>query len=77
MPPVAKDRRRRTTEASTCLEGGNTHCHESTGLDTSTAGQLVNTRRCVWCGRGQEKPYGAGSRQAWRDARPTTRKDSS
>lgn len=55
-------------EQQTCLEGGRIHAHKSTGLDTRD-GQLVNTRRCVWCEREQVKPYGSGSRKAWRTVR--------
>lgn len=50
----------------TCLEeGGPTHAYQSTGLDTRGDGVLVNTRRCVWCGQQQTKPYGAGGRRGW------------
>lgn len=53
----------------TCLEGGTTHAWESLGLDVNGRDELVNVRRCVWCQREQERPYGAirshVERQPW------------
>jgi hypothetical protein len=55
--------------AQTCLDGGPAHAWKSLGLDTGSDGMLVNVRRCVWCKREQTKPYGSGSRRAWRTTR--------
>ena len=56
----------------TCLEvedeGRKTHAWKSTGLDIVND-VLCSTRRCVWCEQQQHKPYGAGSRKAWRDTK--------
>ena len=52
-------------------DGGNTHAWQTTGLDVNRDNVLCSTRRCVWCGERQEKPYGAGSCRAWRAARET------
>lgn len=64
-----------TRESDICLEGGNVHAHEGCGLDVNAAGVLVTVRRCVWCGRQQEKPYGAGGRRSWRAHKPAPRED--
>lgn len=55
-------------ESQPCIEGGGVHAWKSTGLDNTatTAGPVLsNTRRCVWCGRCEAKPYGT-RRQAWK-----------
>lgn len=59
----------------TCLDtdapaGRRAHAWQSTGLD-EIAGQLCTTRKCVWCGRREHKPYGA-RRAAWRTEPETT-----
>ena len=61
-----------------CVNGGDTHAWENTGLDTidadrlrpRPAGQsgdiLCTTRRCAWCKAEQAKSYGNGGRKPWR-----------
>ena len=44
------------------------HTWKGTGLDT-VDDTLMTTRRCLRCGVEQVKPYGAGSRRAWRTVR--------
>jgi hypothetical protein len=63
---------RHTNPESLCLNGGSTHSHQSGGLDVR-GGQLVNTRRCVWCDHEETKPYGAGGNRGWKTTKAGTR----
>lgn len=72
MPPVTDPRPAQRRPVVPCVEiddpDRKTHAWEATGLDTES-GSLANTRRCVWCGTTQFKPYGAGGGRGWKTRR--------